>query len=118
VRQGGYIQCPHCQWKRQWRSYRKSQKRRDEKLCCPACDHEFRWQAWKKRIGAANLGTGNARPAQAFIEAWPRSKTPEEKMLQIDYLVQALHGRGALAGVFIEGSERSIRQLLDELAAS
>jgi len=38
-------------------------------------------------------------------------------MLQVDFLVQALHGRGALAGVFIEGTDQSIRQLLDELAS-
>ena len=39
-------------------------------------------------------------------------------MMHIDFLVQALHGQGALAPVFIEGSKDSIRQLLDELAAA
>ena len=116
TRKGGVIQCRDCQWQRPWRSYRREQKRRDEKLCCTACEHEFRWQGWKQLVSRFNLGTGNARPAQAFIEAWPRCKTAAEKMLQVDYLVQALHGRGALAGIFIEGTDRSIRQLLDELA--
>lgn len=117
VHKGGYVECRDCEWQRPWRSYRKEQKRRDEKLSCPDCGHEFRWLAWKKLVGRHNLGTGNAQPARAFIEAWPRCRTPAEKMLQVDFLVQALHGRGALAGVFIEGTDQSIRQLLDELAS-
>ena len=117
VREGGHIQCAQCDWRRQWRAYRKEQKRRDEKLHCPSCACEFRWQTWKKRVSALNLGTGNARPAQSFVEAWPKCRTPEAKMLQIDLLVQAIHGRGELAGVFIEGNRQTIRQLLDELAS-
>ncbi|MDE2886961.1 MAG: hypothetical protein OXR72_02035 [Gemmatimonadota bacterium] len=38
-------------------------------------------------------------------------------MLKIDSLLQTLHGRGPLAPLFIEGDERSIRALLDELAS-
>ncbi|MDE3258469.1 MAG: hypothetical protein OYM47_11590 [Gemmatimonadota bacterium] len=38
-------------------------------------------------------------------------------MLQIDLLLQTLHGRGPLAPLFIEGDERRIRALLDELAS-
>jgi len=37
-------------------------------------------------------------------------------MSRIDLLVQAIHGRGALGPVFIQGNERSVRALLDELA--
>ena len=62
------------------------------------------------------LSTGHPFPAQVFIEKWPDCKSAEEKMLQIDLLIQALHGSGALAPVFIEGNAQSIRQLLDELA--
>lgn len=39
-------------------------------------------------------------------------------MMYIDVLIQALHGQGALAPVFIEGTRASIRHLLDELAAA
>lgn len=38
-------------------------------------------------------------------------------MIQIDLLLQKLHGQGPLAPLFIEGDEASIRTLLDELAS-
>jgi hypothetical protein len=38
-------------------------------------------------------------------------------MIQIDRLLQALHGRGALAPLFIVGDARNIRQMLDEFAS-
>ena len=38
-------------------------------------------------------------------------------MMQIDSLLQALHGRGALAPLFLDGNEVSIREMLDELAS-
>ena len=114
---GGYLQCQHCHYRRRWRDFRKSLKRRDEKLLCPGCGYAFGWQAWRKEILKLKLSTGYPFPAQEFIEKWPGCKSSEEKMLQIDLLIQALHGSGALAPIFIEGNGQSIRQLLDELAA-
>ena len=114
-REAAYIQCTQCSWRRQWKSFRKEQKRQDEKLSCPSCDCEFSWQAWKKQVGALMLGTGNAWPAQAFLDAWPQCRTPESQMMQIDLLIQAIHGQGAMAGIFIEGDQQSVRQLLDEI---
>ena len=112
---GGYIQCAACGYKRRWRDYRRGLKRRDEALVCTACGHVFRWQAWRKRTGF--LRTGNPQPARDFVEGWPRCRTPQARMMQIDFLLQTLHGRGPLAPLFIEGDAHSIRCLLDELAS-
>jgi hypothetical protein len=38
-------------------------------------------------------------------------------MIQIDRLLQVLHGRGALAPLFIVGDAHNIRQMLDEFAS-
>ena len=116
VHSGGYLHCPHCDYRRRWRNFRKSLKRRDEKLLCHGCGHIFKWQMWKKEVSSLKLRTGHPFPAHLFLKKWPNCKKPEEKMLQIDFLIQALHGRGALAPVFIAGNERNIRQLLDQLA--
>ena len=110
----GHIRCTACGYKRRWRDYRKSLKKRDEKLQCKACGYTFRWQAWRK--SARSLRTGNPQPAREFADKWPKCRTPQARMMQIDSLLQALHGRGALAPLFLDGNEASIRQMLDEFA--
>ena len=111
----GHIECTLCGYTRRWRDYRKSLKKRDERLECANCGHSFRWQAWRK--SARSLRTGNPRPAREFVERWPKCRTAKARMIQIDRLLQALHGRGALAPLFIDSNERNIRQMLDEFAS-
>ena len=112
---GGEIRCAGCGYRRRWRDYRKGLKRRDERLECGNCGDVITWQAWRK--SAKSLTTGNPQPARDFVRSWPRCSTPEQRMMQIDLLLQTLHGRGPLAPLFIEGNERSVRALLDELAS-
>ncbi len=111
----GNIECPTCGYKRRWRDYRKSLKKRDERLECTRCGHTFRWQAWRQT--AKSLITGNPKPAREFVERWPQCHTPQVRMIQIDRLLQSIHGRGALAPLFIEGDAQSIRRMLDEFAS-
>lgn len=112
----GHIQCRFCGYRRKWRSYRKSQKRRDKKLTCPNCAFGFRWLAWRKEVRRQNLVTGHPYPAFRFVRKWPSCRSQDEKMLEIDFLIQAIHGRGPLAPAFIRGTEASVRSLLDEIA--
>ncbi len=37
-------------------------------------------------------------------------------MIEIDNLLHTIHGRGAMAAVFIEGNQQTAAELLDELA--
>lgn len=111
----GHLECTTCGFKKKWRDYRKALKRRDEKLQCPACDHAFKWQAWRQVAGP--LVTGNPQPARDFVGRWPACRTPQARMMLIDFLLQAIHGQGTLAPLFIEGDEKSVLRLLDELAA-
>ena len=111
----GNIECTSCGYKRRWRDYRKSLKKRDEKLECASCGHTFRWQAWRR--SARSLRTGNPKPAREFVERWPKCYTPKARLIQIDRLLQALHGRGALAPLFIVGDAGNIRRMLDEFAS-
>ena len=63
------------------------------------------------------LRTGNPKPARDFIANWKRCHTPQQRMIQIDTLLQTLHGRGPLAPLFIDSGERPIRKMLDDLAS-
>lgn len=111
----GNIECTVCDYKRRWRDYRKSLKKKDEKLTCSDCGFSFRWQAWRK--STRSLRTGNPRPAREFIQKWLRCYTPQQRMIQIDSLLQTLHGRGPLAPLFIDSEEHCIREMLDDLAS-
>ena len=115
LHQHGNIECTACDYKRRWRDYRKSLKKKDEKLECSGCGYTFRWQAWRK--GARPLRTGNPRPARDFVKKWLTCRTPQQRMIQIDRLLQTLHGRGPLAPLFIDSGEHNIRQMLDDLAS-
>ena len=115
VHEGGEIRCDSCGFRRRWGDFRRGLKRRDERLECPSCRYAFTWQKWRK--SAQSLATGNPQPARDFVQSWPRCRTPRGQMIQIDSLLQKLHGQGPLAPLFIEGDEASIRTLLDELAS-
>jgi hypothetical protein len=43
-----------------------------------------------------------------FMREWTRCTTTEQRMMRVDVLVQALHGSGALAPVFIDGDSRRL----------
>ena len=110
----GRVTCTACGHTVRWKSYKRSLKRSNEVLSCPSCRYEFRWQEWR-RI-ADRYDTGCLGPAAAYLHAWPASRTPDEQVMQIDRLIQALHHSGPLGAIFIEGTQESTRALLDELA--
>ena len=63
------------------------------------------------------MRTGNPKPARYFIEKWKRCRMPQQRMIQIDTLLQTLHGRGPLAPLFIDSGERPTRKMLDDITS-
>ncbi len=116
IHEAGKFRCRHCSYEKPWRTYVKRLKRRVERLECSACGYEFTWNAWRKQYLDKHLATGNTAPAEEFQSKWLRCKTPQEQLMQIDVLLHALHGRGALAPNFIEDSPITVLKFLDELA--
>jgi len=112
----GKIRCSHCGYEQKWAIYRKRMKRRVERLKCAACGHEFTWSAWRRRYQALPIFTGNPAPVEEFLGRWPGCTTPQQQLIQIDALLHALHGQGAIAPLFVEGSAESVMVLLNELA--
>ncbi len=114
----GRLRCTVCGHEEPWHTYRKREKRRDERLSCKACGYVFGWRAWRKRYRGRNLLTGKPRPAEAYLEGWRSAHGPVEQLHAIDTLVNAIHGRGAMGPLFIEGSTSSVMALLNRLADS
>ena len=111
----GVFCCTHCGYEKKWQAFTKRQKRKVEYLNCAACGHAFTWQSWKKQYDRY-AHTGNLAPIRQFVSQWPRCKTPGEQLIAIDRLIHALHARGSLAPVFIQGNQHSVAQWLDDLA--
>ncbi|MEX1253120.1 MAG: hypothetical protein WEE64_02140 [Dehalococcoidia bacterium] len=98
-----------------------------EVLRCDRCGWEITWREYRSSFQGKYLITGN--PGGAFTE-YPRRleavRTPQERMLAIDWLVHQVHswtldreqpiGRPTAVNL-IEGNETKVVAFLDELAA-
>lgn len=117
ARSEGTFRCAHCEYERPWRAFARMRRTKDEHLECGECGHAFTWHKWRQEHSDANIRTGNTAGIRAFESQWKTAKTPQAQMIVIDSLLHAIHGRGAMAAVFIEGSQQTATELLDELAA-
>ena len=112
----GSFKCADCGYERPWRAFSKMLRRKDEHLECGECGHSFTWHTWRQDHSDANIRTGNTAGIRAFVSQWKTAKTPQAQMIEIDNILHAIHGRGAMAAVFIEGNQQTATELLDELA--
>ena len=113
----GRFECLSCGYTERWQAHLKRLKRRVERLTCESCGHTFTWQWWRKSYGGPLTSTGNPEPLRAYGKEWPTCKDCREQMVKIDVLLHTLHGRGALAPLFIRGNDVQTMQLLDQLAS-
>lgn len=117
VHGNGMFCCGRCGHETTWSKYRRRMGRRLERLHCPSCGSRFTWQSWRASYLEQNLFTGGGtEPLREFASEWAKCKTPQRQMILIDGLLHAVHGQGALGPLLIEGDERAVMQLLDELA--
>jgi predicted RNA-binding Zn-ribbon protein involved in translation (DUF1610 family) len=114
----GKLSCPACGYEVKWAAYRRRLKRRAEPLRCGSCGYSFTYGAWKRSYRGDLLLTGNPAPLRAFVDAWPRCRTPQRQMICIDRLLHAVHARGPLGPVLIRGTQAGVGALLDDLAAA
>lgn len=112
----GRLRCAECGHEERWAKHRRREKRRDETLVCKSCGHTFGWRRWRERYRGRNLLTGKPQPAIAYLERWREAATPIEQLHAIDTLVNAIHGRGGMGPLFVEGTEASVMALLNRLA--
>lgn len=94
-------------------------------LTCPTsgCGWEITSAAWHESWRHRDLlGTAAMQAVETYLQDYPRSRTPEEKMVCIDQLIHAFHislrtGRTnrSFANNLIEGSHQQVVELLDRL---
>ena len=93
-------------------------------LLCDVCGWTSTWGEYHKSYKRQQLHGGAATPAfEAYIDAWPRARTPRDKLLAIDALVHACHvslqhgvaSRPAAVNV-IEGTMGELLRFLNDLA--
>jgi uncharacterized Zn finger protein (UPF0148 family) len=112
----GKTKCPRCAY--------PITRGEDGQLLCPECSWQATAAEYHKTWEHQQLNGTNAREVfQDFVRRLPLVKTPQEKMRLIDWLIHECHRdarRGTLgrrvAKNLIEGSSRTIRELLEGLA--
>ncbi len=132
----GHVQCPDCDhmFATPWKWPRQSPRVIDaESIRCPNCQEwEVTGRQYRESFQYDNLGAGNALPAfQTFVERYPHTTAPRERMLLIDRLIHEFHyaishkpdgslGRNSLphettANNLIEGGHDQVVAFLDRL---
>jgi predicted RNA-binding Zn-ribbon protein involved in translation (DUF1610 family) len=118
----GRVRCPRC-GSVCTRLRAESRKPREDPLRCPDCAWEITWGEYRRSYQNKRLFGGGAVDAfRAYVEQFPRARTPQEKMLLIDRLIHAIHNELAdrpqrpAAVNLIDGDIRTVTALLEELA--
>jgi hypothetical protein len=99
-----------------------------ETLVCPNCTWSTTWADYRRTYQGKYLVTGNPEGAFAeYMRRIERARSPEEKMLAIDWMVHQVHswtpsseqpiGRPTAVSL-IEGKETKVMEFLDDLASS
>jgi hypothetical protein len=98
---------------------------RDALLSCPVCGWQITWGDYHLSFKRKQLNPGGATAAfEAFVETFPRARTPQAKMAAIDRLIHEFHYSYQSmpdlptrpAGVnLIEGKLEDVIAFLDEL---
>ena len=135
----GHVQCSHCgdTFATPWKWPRQSPNVIDaERIRCSNCQAwEVTGHQYRASFQGDQLSAGNALPAfQTFVERYPRTTAPRERMLLIDQLIHAFHyalsrmpdgrlGRNpqphaSSASNLIEGSHDQVVAFLDSLTYS
>jgi hypothetical protein len=117
----GRVACPICRSKVDVRGEHENRT-----LRCFACGWASDWASFHKSWRHMELcSTGMHEFFDAFMSAWDRARTPQQKMLAIDEVIHRWHWENVLAerggvgrpgGVnLIEGSRKQVIAFLDRL---
>lgn len=112
--------CPHCGEKLKGAFDRGP---RDRPISCPGCRWSSTWDAYHRSYKGRRIHGGRAYTAfVAFMNAFPRCRTIQAKMLEIDRLIHAVHETPdanvspAASNLLYEKKPRWAKAFLDELA--
>ncbi len=85
------VTCPRCDRSGRLTLIRRVGSR-DAEMRCPVCGWSMTWLAYQRTYKRRQLNPGGAVAYfQAFVDDYPRARTPQEKMLAIDRVIHAFH---------------------------
>jgi len=93
-------------------------------LVCQLCGWSGSWNAYRASLNGRHLIAPGLEPfCREYIRTFPKAKTPQAKMLKIDWLIHRFHWEGtALKGQagatsLIEGRVQDVNEFLSALSA-
>lgn len=123
----GRVRCPSCRTVIQRTGAPRPEQ---EAVRCPECGWQVTWRQYLSTYQHKQLsGGGGLAVFSSFAERWPLARTPQDKMLLIDWIVHQCHVRDvdgkplASAGTrpvvqnLIEGTMTECVRFLDALSA-
>ena len=85
------VTCPRCDRSGRLTLIRRAGSR-DAEMRCPVCGWTMTWLAYQRTYKRRQLNPGGAVTYfQAFVDDYPRARTPQEKMLAVDRVIHAFH---------------------------
>ena len=84
----GRVPCPQCEAL----VVRPDRRPEEEMLHCDGCGWEMRWQEYAKSFRRRQLSVGGAkRVFSRYVQQYPRTQSPGDRMLLVDQLIHAFH---------------------------
>ena len=97
---------------------------REAVLVCPRCSWRGSWAAYRESFQGRHLIAPGLEPfCRHYIERLPAARTPQAKLLQIDWLIHRFHWEGTAiqgqpgATCLIQGRAGEVNAFLDALTA-
>jgi len=121
AQQSGRVKCRHCGAPIP-QPYRMGSRNKNNILKCDKCG----WQVtcgefYDSYTGKSMLPGSVVDMFEAYLERFPKAKTPSEKMLLIDWLIHQFHimqgvARMSVSENVIQGTADQVRELIETLA--
>ena len=117
----GQVGCPRCEGSGKRTTFPREG---EAPLLCPVCGWTMTWDAYWRTFKGQQLNAGGAASFfRDYVEAYPRSRSYQEKVIAIDRLIHAFHHnvsgipcRAACVNL-IQGKLSTVIQFLDELSS-
>jgi hypothetical protein len=123
----GRVRCPECLARGQSTLIHRDRPDPETVMTCPTCSWSMNWGEYRRTFQRHQLNLGGAGKAfDEFLQKWPASQSPREKMLLIDRLIHEFHyslknqpgvPTRAVAVNLIEGKLTDVAEFLNEIAA-
>jgi hypothetical protein len=122
----GKVRCPQCMEAGRITLVQRERPEPETSMTCPHCAWSMSWGEYRRTFQRHQLNLGGAgKTFNDFLEKWPSTQSPREKMLLIDRLIHEFHyslknqpelPTRSVAVNLIEGKLTDVAEFLNDLA--